>query len=235
MASRLSSIFQTIIDMLDSTARRYWNDRPKGSPFVVLNIPFVCRTSPNILPFVCKNIPSVKIWRFRGFTAIELLITIVIASILITLALPNLRVFIQNNRLRTEASEFFAAVNQARTEAKTNATNVSLCVSTNQTACTGATWDLGWLAWVDTDKDGVVDGGEQILRARPAPGNGIVLSTADDTIVTFSADGSASADIDFEVCDSTRNGEEGRSIRITAASGLTRLQKKDGVTNPLCP
>ena len=194
-----------------------------GPPFVVLTIPFVGIELPSIIPIIGRVRPTVGFKRFSGFTLIEVLITIVIAAILVSLALPNLRVFIQNNRLRTEASEFFAAINLARTEAKANAVRVSLCVSSNQTSCTGATWNLGWLAWVDTDEDEVVDDGERILRARPAPDNGIVLSTAGGTLLTFGASGAASGALTLRVCDSTRSGEEGRSITILGESGSTRL------------
>lgn len=163
-----------------------------------------------------------------GFTAIELLVTIAIAAILVSLALPDLRVFIQNNRLKTEASELYAALNFARTEAKANAAQVSLCVSSNQTSCTGATWNLGWLVWVDSNGNDAVNAGERILRARAAPDNGIVV-TGSATIIRFFADGTSSAPgggFIFSVCDDTRTGEKGRTIRIRTI-GQTHSEDKN--------
>lgn len=221
-----SSVIQAFIDMLDLVARHHRDDQTKGSPFVVLYIPFVCHTMPKELPFVCRNVPSVKIRHFLGFTAIELLITIVIAAILLGLALPDLRVFVQNNRLKTEASEFVAALNYARTEAKANALTVTVCVSTNGAACTGAAWKLGWLVWGDADGDTAIDAVE-VIRARAAPDNGIVLASSADpaeTSIAFFADGSTTTDLMFTVCDDTRAGEEGREITITPI-GLVRSKK----------
>jgi type IV fimbrial biogenesis protein FimT len=204
-----------------------------GKPFVGSELPLVGIELPAVKPFIGALRPFIGFWRFFGFTAIELLITIVIASILLSLALPSFRTFLQNNRLKTETGEFFAAINLARTEAKAQATKVSLCVSANQTGCTGGAWKDGWLVWVDADGDGTVDAGERILRARPAPDNGIVL-TEGDAVLSFSASGAAGGATSFEVCDDTRSGEEGRAIKVFTTTGRARVEKKDGVANPVC-
>lgn len=167
------------------------------------------------------------------------MITIVIAAVLLSLAFPNLRTFVQNNRLRTEASEFFAAINLARTEAKANGGVATLCVSANQMTCAGAgTWDQGWLAkiWVDINGDANVDAGEErVLRARPGPGNGIVLSSVPvDTTFRFSASGEVIGALSFSVCDSTRAGEEGRSVTFPGVSGIARLSCLPSTLGTLC-
>ncbi len=210
-----------------------------GKPFIGPELPLVGPKLPVAKPNIGLLLPFVGIRGFRGFTAIELLITIAIAAILVSLALPSMRVFVQNNRLRTEASEFFAAINLARTEAKANAGVATLCVSTNQSTCVVAAtgWDKGWLAkiWVDANGNGAVDAGEErILRARPAPDNGIVLSTAGGTKLSFSASGAASGALTFSVCDSTRSGEEGRSITILGESGSARLNCLPSTGGPPC-
>ena len=53
----------------------------------------------------------------RGFTLIELMITLAVAAILITAALPSFNEFIKNNRLTTQANNFIATLNLARSEA----------------------------------------------------------------------------------------------------------------------
>jgi len=114
---------------------------------------------------------------------------------------------------------------------------VRVCVSSNQTSCTGTAWSQGWLAWVDTDDDGVVDASEKILRVRAAPNNGIVLlNTAGGALLGFSASGAMSSDIDFrfQVCDDTRTDEEGRSITINGLTGNARLKCLRGTDGRLC-
>jgi len=53
----------------------------------------------------------------RGFTLIELLVTIVLVAVLLTLAAPNFRTLVQNNRVTTQANELVSALNLARAEA----------------------------------------------------------------------------------------------------------------------
>src|SRR3569832_2414901 len=53
----------------------------------------------------------------RGFTLVELLVTISIATILVTLAVPSFSDFVKNNRMITLTNDFVTALNVARSEA----------------------------------------------------------------------------------------------------------------------
>lgn len=79
----------------------------------------------------------------RGFTLIELMITLVIAAIVLTFAIPSFQTVFQNNRLATQANELVTAMNLARSEAIKTGQPVSVCASSNGTACVG-TWVQGW-------------------------------------------------------------------------------------------
>lgn len=197
-----------------------------GKPFVGPELPLVGPKLPVIKPSIGLLIPFDVIRRFHGFTAIELLITIAIAAILVSLALPDLRVFIQNNRLKTEASELYAALNFARNEAKAHAITVTVCASNTQTSCpAGAAWKDGWIVWADRDRGGDVDASE-ILRARAAPDNGIVV-TGSAVNIQYFADGSTSGDFTFDVCDDTRTGEKGRTITVKSIGQAHSGEKND--------
>lgn len=103
--------------------------------------------------------------RNRGFTLIELMVTLAVAAILLTVGVPAFQEMLRGNRAATHANEFLTALNFTRSEAIKRGRNISLCPSSNQTACGGANWAVGWIAFVDADNDGVVDAGEELLRA----------------------------------------------------------------------
>jgi type IV fimbrial biogenesis protein FimT len=84
----------------------------------------------------------------RGFTLIELMITVAIAAIVIAIGIPSFKEFIDNTRSNTLSEEFSTAMNYARTEAIKRARRVSICASTDSNSC-GSDWTKGFIVFVD--------------------------------------------------------------------------------------
>lgn len=99
----------------------------------------------------------------RGFTLIELMITIAVMAILLSLALPSFQQTLRSNRVATTTNELLASLSLARSEAIRNTHGASLCPSADGTSC-GTDWNAGWLVWGDTNDDGTLDSGETVLR-----------------------------------------------------------------------
>src|SRR3569833_4532748 len=94
----------------------------------------------------------------RGFTLVELLVTISIATILVTLAVPSFSDFVKNNRMITQPTDFVTAMNVARSEAIRRGTRITLCKSSDGAGCvSGRNWEQGWIVFVDDDGDGAVN------------------------------------------------------------------------------
>jgi type IV fimbrial biogenesis protein FimT len=53
----------------------------------------------------------------HGFTLTELLVTLSVASILLTVAVPNYRTFVQNNLQSTQSNNFYSTLALAKSEA----------------------------------------------------------------------------------------------------------------------
>jgi len=126
----------------------------------------------------------------QGFTLLELMITVAIAAILLAVAIPSFQNTMARAQLTTKTNDFLAGLASAHNEAIKNNTRAVMCASTNGAACNGTAWTNGWLVFVDTDRDGVLDAGETITNVRPAV-NGLTIvgnATVNDTI-TFSSDG----------------------------------------------
>ena len=99
-----------------------------------------------------------------GFTLIEMIVTVAIAGILASIAIPSFTKMIERNRISTGTNEFLGALILARSEAVKRSQNVTVCVSNAaQTACeTDNTkkveFSNGWLIFVECPVLGVIDG-----------------------------------------------------------------------------
>jgi type IV fimbrial biogenesis protein FimT len=82
----------------------------------------------------------------RGFSAVELMVTVALLAVVATLAVPALQTLLQNNRAAAIANDLVSAIRLARSEAVTRAQQVTLCPSTDGTSCANSTnWASGWL------------------------------------------------------------------------------------------
>jgi len=83
----------------------------------------------------------------HGFTLVELMITIAILAIVMSLAVPAFRNMIQENRATTAANELVSALALARSEAIARNRPITVCRRKANTAeCeSGTNWGTGWL------------------------------------------------------------------------------------------
>lgn len=127
--------------------------------------PFVCQKYPFIIPNICLNRPIVCFKRIRAFTLVELVVTLTIAAILATIALPAVGRFVQSNRLASIANNFVGTLSLARSEALKRATNAGVCPSNTGTSCVGTSWASGWIVFVDIDGNAAWTASDVVLRA----------------------------------------------------------------------
>jgi type IV fimbrial biogenesis protein FimT len=102
----------------------------------------------------------------RGFTLMELMVVLAIASIIIGLGAPNFNRFRLNSRLTNSANDLLASLSNSRTEAIKRQGIISLCPSDNAAdegaSCTDGS-DKGWVAFQDKNGDCVRDDGEAVV------------------------------------------------------------------------
>lgn len=104
--------------------------------------------------------------RDRGFTLTELMVTIAVAAIGISLVVPGFDTAVSNSRRATAVNELISTMHLARSEAITRNEQVAVCPSSDALTCSGG-WNDGWLYFVDLDRDMVLDAGEEMLGVKP--------------------------------------------------------------------
>lgn len=144
----------------------------------------------------------------RGFTLVELMITILVGAILLGIAIPSFRTFIQNTRLSGEAGALVYSLTLARDEAVKRDASVEVCASSDGATCTG-TWSQGWIVCTPAPACTTV------VQVAPALANGNTLAEQINaaTTLSFDTNGSTGTAYQFVLCDD-RGAADGRDVEI---------------------
>ncbi|MGI9329417.1 MAG: GspH/FimT family pseudopilin [Gammaproteobacteria bacterium] len=196
----------------------------------------------------------------EGVTLVELMITLAVLAVVLTIGIPAFGGFLQNNRMSAAANDVLSSLHLARSEALKRQVPVVVCASTtadaaNPTCDGGAGFDQGWVVFADTNNDAQVNGGDVVIAANgplhPAIGANSTWGTAGAPVyVAFGANGSRQDQIlaatpsviNMELCDERGDIEisggvaAGRWLRISATGHPRVFSERalvQGLDNPL--
>lgn len=106
----------------------------------------------------------------KGFTLMELMMTLAVVGVILAVAVPSFRAFQLNNRMTSAANDLLASIQHARSEAIKRQRIVALCASANPAAdppsCSASF--SGWVVWADADNDATIDGAEEVIASHEA-------------------------------------------------------------------
>lgn len=117
--------------------------------------------------------------RKRGITLVELVTTIGVASIALTLGVPTFDGVRTDMQRRLASQELMTSVTLARSEAARRGVTVRLCASADGAACAPEatpSWSAGWLLATDLNENGALDGADEIIHSARFPRPGFSLS-----------------------------------------------------------
>ncbi len=97
-----------------------------------------------------------------GLTLVEVMITLLIVSILVAIAVPSFTHMKRRHEANGETNRILSLLALARSEAIKKSQVVTLCKSSDPAEC-GGDWQDGWILFADNNKDGSLDEGEEIL------------------------------------------------------------------------
>jgi len=156
----------------------------------------------------------------NGFTLLELMVILAIASIVLSFGVPGFRGVVLDSRMVSDANAFVTSVNLARSSAVRFQRNAIICTSSDWSSatptCSGATdWTDGWVVWVDKDRDSGIDADEVISVHEPMDtGTTFSATTADRFVYDARGFGQSAGDT-LTLCDG-RSSETGRVVNVNA-------------------
>jgi type IV fimbrial biogenesis protein FimT len=170
--------------------------------------------------------------RERGFNLIEVMVTLLVISVVVTMGAPSLADFINEMRLSAATNDLLSFFNYARSEAAKRGSRVTVCLSNDLSTCdtTGVDWAQGAVAFVDSNSNGQVNVGETVVRVLN-PTNGVTIfantAFATDYYFAYRPSGAASSQGSLRLC---RSGRKARDVSINAVG-----RPMSQVTTTVCP
>jgi type IV fimbrial biogenesis protein FimT len=168
----------------------------KDYPFVWLNTPFVCLNNAIVMPSVVNKAPFIC---NKGFTLVELIITLTIAGILMAIAAPAMYTFVSSSRLTTQINDLIVDMSLTKSEAIKRNTTTGICVTTDGMSCAaGTSWVSGWRVYYI---DPVTSADVTVKRHEALSGSNTLTAPANALI--YASNGMVSSGTGlFTLCDS---------------------------------
>ena len=159
-----------------------------------------------------------KMNNLRGFSLIELMVTLAIAGILLAVGLPSFKDFMASSEMSATNNKLVYSVQMARSTALERLVATGVCASSNPmaddaTCDAAADYNEGWIVYADDNGNGVRNNNEEIVDRSDAPG----------TVFTFTPDAVFESQIYFN--------DSGNSINVAGVpvSGIIEVDYGNGI------
>ena len=141
--------------------------------------------------------------RPRGFTLIEMVVSLVVASLLLAFAIPAWSAAVARAHAESARVVLFQSITRAINHATATGVEVVLCPGTPDACRDSPDWSGGWMAYADLDGDRRRDPAETLLDVRPALHRDMHLRSTKGRkrIVVRPNGGTSGSNATFTLCD----------------------------------
>ena len=158
----------------------------------------------------------------KGFTLLELMITLAIVAIVMAIAVPNMSQFVKNDRLTSYTNALISDLMLARGKAVQRNQPTIVCASSDQATCTGGDFKEGWIVAIDIDNDGTVGNADELIRVQNQIKGDIEYVDGGLNIIRFDSRGFApNTNGQISICDD-RGDNKAKSISISPTGRTSR-------------
>jgi type IV fimbrial biogenesis protein FimT len=174
-----------------------------------------------------------------GYTLIELMAVLAIASALLVVAIPMFRTQVQNSRMSAAATDLLSTFMSAKSEAVGRNNFVTVCISNkapdpDDLACadiSNVKWEDGWLSFVDVNADRVLNNDEDILQVHPPLSDG-TTARATGTLansITYRPNGltNLNGTQSLVICDARGFDESSRILTVSILGKVSILKVEE--------
>jgi type IV fimbrial biogenesis protein FimT len=148
----------------------------------------------------------------KGMTLLEMLITLAIAAIVLTVVAPSVQTIISKNRTTSEINELSAVIQFARFTAIDETSTTVVCPAGNFATCS-TNWNEPKIVFLDDNGNGSRDSSEPLLLSTTGISSSNTM-TGPNTPISFFDSGATNASVSIKICPNSNDAKLARSINI---------------------